>query len=117
MRSKSRLLLSVILAVLLVMPLGSTIRAQQPPQGIPPAFEPLINRIRDALKLNEEQIGELRKVLIKHGPKLAELRNRAQTNPYLPGLQAEVDKEQKAIREEIDLFLDEDQKGKFASVD
>src|SRR5262249_57303300 len=117
MRSKSCLILSVILAAVLVAPIGSTTRAQQTPQGIPPAFEPLINRIREALKLNEEQTSDLRKVLIKHGPRLAELRNRAQANPYAPGLQAEVDKELKAIREEIDSFLDEDQKGKFASVD
>jgi uncharacterized protein (DUF1800 family) len=67
--------------------------------------------------LNDQQVSDLRTVLTKHAPRLLELRNRAQTNPYAPGLQTEADKEQKAIREELSVFLDEDQKGKLASID
>jgi uncharacterized protein (DUF1800 family) len=118
MRSKIRLVLSVYLAVVLVAPIISKTQAlQQPPQAPAQAFEPLLNRIRDALKLNETQAGELQKLLVKHAPKLMELRNRAQANPYAPGLQPEVEKEQKAIREELSGLLDEDQKGKLAGVD
>jgi uncharacterized protein (DUF1800 family) len=117
MRSKIRLSLTVALAVVLVAPIVSTTHAQQPPQGVAQALEPFVNRIRDGLKLNEEQVGELRKILTNHAPKLAELRNRAQANPYAPGLQTDVDKEQKAIREELSALLDEDQKGKLASFD
>jgi len=118
MRSTIRLVLIVVLALALVAPVTTRIQAaQQPPQPPATAFEPLVNRIRDSLKLNEEQVSEFRNVLAKHAPKLLELRNRAQANPYAPGLQTEVEKEQKAIREELSAFLDEDQKGKLASVD
>jgi uncharacterized protein (DUF1800 family) len=114
---KIRLYISSLLAVVLIASVVPISRAQQPPQSPAQAFEPLVNRIRDALKLNEEQVGEVRNVLAKHAPKLQELRNRAQANQYAPGLQTEVEKEQKAIRDELSAFLDEDQKGKLASVD
>ena len=115
MRSKARSLLPLIVAAVLVAPIIRPTHAAQQPPG--QAFEPLVNRVRDGLKLNEVQAGELRKLLLKHAPKLMELRNRAQTNPYAPGLQPEVEKEQKAIRDELSELLDEDQKGKLASVD
>ncbi len=117
MRSNTRLALAVFLALVLVAPIASTARAAQQPQGPTQAFEPLVNRIRDGLKLNETQVNELRQLLVKHAPKLMELRNRAQANPYAPGLQPEAEKEQKAIRDELSEVLDEDQKGKLASVD
>jgi len=114
MRSTIRLAAIVLVAASLIAPIvPGTHAAQQPPQ----AFEPVISRIREALKLNDQQVSELRTVLTKHAPKLLELRNRAQTNPYAPGLQTEFDKEQKAIREDLSAFLDEDQKGKLANVD
>ena len=118
MRSTIRLVVAIVLAVSPVAPVTSTTRAgQQPAQGPTQAFEPLIARLRDGLKLSETQVGELRKLLMKRAPKLIELRNRAQANPYAPGLQAESEKEQKAIREELSELLDEDQKGKLAGVD
>ena len=118
MRSTTRLSIIILIAVLLIAPImPGTRAAQQPPQAPPQAFEPLVNRIRDALKLNEQQVGELRAVLTAHAQKLSELRNRAQANPYAPGLQTELDKEQRAIRDELSAYLDEDQKGKLASVD
>ncbi|MEK6324261.1 MAG: DUF1800 domain-containing protein [Acidobacteriota bacterium] len=118
MRSKRRLILPLFIAAVLTAPIFSTTRAgQQPPQAPVQAFEPFVNRIRDGLKLNEAQVGEMRKMLIKHGPKLVELRSRAQANPYAPALQADVEKEQKAIREELSELLDEDQKGKLAGID
>lgn len=95
----------------------ATAHAQKPQQSNPPPFEQLVNRMRDALSLNERQVGELREILIKHAQRLIELRNRAQATPYAPGLQSEVDKEQRAIRDELSTFLDEDQKAKLASVD
>jgi uncharacterized protein (DUF1800 family) len=118
MKSKASRALPFFLAVILVAPILSTTRAaQQPPQPPAQIFEPLIKRIRDGLMLNEAQTGELRNLLIKHTPKLMELRARAQTNPYAPGLQPDVDKEQKAIREELSALLGDDQKGKLTSVD
>lgn len=118
MRSPIRLSLTIVLAAVLLAPvIPGTRAAPQLPQTSPQAFEPLVNRIREALKLNDRQVGELRTVLTNHASKLVALRNRAQTNPYAPGLQTEVDQEQKAIREELSAFLDEDQKGKLASVD
>src|SRR5436190_20630967 len=118
MRSSIRLSLIVLVAIVSIAPVVSrTHAAQNPPQAAPQAFEPLVNRIREALKLSEQQVDELRTVLTAHAPKLFELRNRAQANPYAPGLQTELDKEQKAIRDELSAYLDEDQKGKLASVD
>jgi len=117
MRSNVRLVLPFILSVGLVAPIISTTHAAQQPQAPAQAFEPLVNRMRDGLKLNETQVGELRTILTTHAAKLVELRSRAQANPYAPGLQTEVDKEQKAIRDEFSPFLDEDQKGKLQSID
>jgi len=117
MRSNVRLVLPFILSVVLLAPIISTTHAAQQPQAPAQAFEPLVNRMRDGLKLNETQVGELRTILTTHAAKLVELRSRAQANPYAPGLQTEVDKEQKAIRDELSPFLDEDQKGKLQSID
>ena len=118
MRARTRLFLPLFIVAVLTAPIfPASHAAQQPPQATAQAFEPIINRIRDGLKLNEAQIGELRKILATHAAKLAELRNRAQATPYAPGLQSEVDKEQKAIRDELSPFLDEDQKGKLQSID
>jgi|GEM_PF-32329 len=88
--------------------------AQQPP---PSPLEPLVTRIRDGLKLNEDQVRELRQVFAKHEPKINELRRRAQTNPYAPGLQPDTDKEQRAIRDEMAAFLNDEQKEKLTSFD
>jgi uncharacterized protein (DUF1800 family) len=118
MRPRTRLFLPLFITAVLTAPMfPATHASQQPPQPPAQAFDPLVNRIRDGLKLNEAQVGELRKILATHTAKLAELRNRAQANPYAPGLQGEVDKEQKAIRDELSPFLDEDQKGKIQSID
>ncbi len=117
MRSTVRLSLLVLVALALTAPIISTTLAQQPSPAPPQAFEPFVNRVREALKLTDQQVGELRTVLTKHAPRLLELRNRAQANAYAPGLQTEADKEQKAIREELSAFLDEEQKGKLATVD
>jgi len=114
MRTNTRSLLVFLIVFVLIAPIARPASAGQQPNQ---PFEPLINRLREGLKLNDAQADDLRKLLIKHAPKLMELRNRAQTNPYAPGLQPEVDKEQKAIREEFSEVLDEDQKGKLASVD
>jgi uncharacterized protein (DUF1800 family) len=118
MRSTIRLMLPVFLVAALLAPVISTTHAaQQPTEAPPKPFDPMVNRIRDTLKLNETQVAELRTLLVRHAPKLMELRNRAQVNPYTPGLQAEVEKELKDIREELSGLLDEDQKGKLAAVD
>ena len=117
MRAKTRFSLAIFLVMVLVAPLNWVHAAQQPPNASPQAFEPLVNRIREVLKLNETQVGELRQLLIKHGPKLMELRNRAQVNPYAPGLQPEAAKEQRAIQEELSGVLEEDQKTRLAGVD
>jgi len=117
MRSDLRLLLCVSLAWALLSPISPAIQARQTAQANAQAVEPLINRIRDALKLSDEQAGRLREILAAHGPRLIELRARAQTNPYAPGLQTEVEKEQREIREELSAVLDEAQKSKFAGVD
>lgn len=118
MRPRTRLFLPLFISAILTAPMSPATRAaQQPAQPQAQTFEPLINRIRDGLKLDEAQVGELRKLLATHSAKLAELRNRAQASPYAPGLQSEVDKEQKAIRDEMRPFLDEDQKGKLESID
>ncbi|HXU35794.1 MAG TPA: DUF1800 domain-containing protein [Blastocatellia bacterium] len=116
MRSTVRLSLVVLVTLALTAPIIPSTLAQQPPPA-PQAFEPFVNRVREALKLTDQQVAELRNVLTKHTPRLLELRNRAQANAYAPGLQTEADKEQKAIREELSAFLDEEQKGKLATLD
>jgi uncharacterized protein (DUF1800 family) len=113
MKSTVGRFLSVFIAVALAAP---NFAAQQPQPSGPP-FEPLITRIRDSLKLNPTQVDEFRKLLIRHAPKLFELRRRAQANPYAPGLLPEVEKEQRDIRDELTDLLDEEQKGKLAGVD
>jgi len=112
MKPHSRLVALAVLIALLLAPLN--LIAQSPP---PQAVEQFITRIRDGLKLNEDQVKELRQVLSKHAPKYVELRRRAQANPYQPGLAPEIDKEQNAIRDEFAAFLDEDQKAKLAGLD
>ena len=88
---------------------------QQSPQAR--AFDPFVNRVRDGLKLNDDQVATLRQILARHAPRVNELRQRAQSNPYAPMLGQEVDKEQRAIREELAEVLDEQQKGLLASFD
>jgi len=110
MRFNTRPVLSLVLVFVLVSPLIAFAQTAPP-------FEPFVTRIRDALKLTGDQVKELRQILAKHEPKITELRRRAQTNPYASGLGPEVEQEQRAIREELTAYLDEDQKGKLASVD
>jgi uncharacterized protein (DUF1800 family) len=118
MQSKLRPFLSLFIAAVLTTPIfPATQAAQQPSQPPGQTLDPFVNRIREGLKLNDAQVAEMRNVLSKHGPKLVELRGRAQSNPYGTALRAEIEKEQNAIREEIGQFLDEDQKGKLASID
>ncbi|MEK6301700.1 MAG: DUF1800 family protein [Acidobacteriota bacterium] len=111
MRFNMRKVLSTVLA-LVINSTSNTAFAQAPQ-----TFEPFVARIRDSLKLTDDQVKELRQILSKHEPKIAELRRRAQANPYAPGLGSEVEKEQRAIREELAASLDDEQKGKLASVD
>jgi uncharacterized protein (DUF1800 family) len=116
MQSSSRLLaLLTLFSVLLtsIIPAASAARQQQSAQP----FEQFANRVRDALKLSEQQLGEFRQILIKHEPKIVELRRRAQANPYAPGLLPEVQREQNAIRDELAAHLDDEQKGKLAGID
>jgi uncharacterized protein (DUF1800 family) len=87
--------------------------AQQPAQQ----FEQFVARVRDALKLNEEQVGQLRQILAKHEPKIVELRRRAQAAPFAPSLPPEIEKERAAIREELATFLNDEQKAKLSTVD
>lgn len=78
MKSRSRLLVLPILVSLLLTPFNSFAQSGQQAQP----FEPFVTRIREGLKLNEEQVGQLRLVLAKHEPKITELRRRAQATPY-----------------------------------
>ncbi len=109
----SRLFVLPVLISLLLTPLSAIAQSIQQPQP----FEPFVTKIRDGLKLNEEQVEKLRQVLVKHEPKITELRRRAQATPYAPGLPPEIEKEQSAIRDEIAAFLTDEQKARLASVD
>jgi uncharacterized protein (DUF1800 family) len=80
-------------------------------------LEPLVNRIREALSLNEEQVGQLRAIFAKYAPKIIELRNRLQSQPYSPQLHAEVESCQRAMREELAPHLNDEQKRKLANLD
>ena len=111
MRFSLRRVLSTGLAIV-VISTSNSVFAQAPQ-----AFEPFVARIRDSLKLNEDQVITLRQILAQHEPKIAELRRRAQANPYAPGLGPEVESEQRAIREQLAMSLNEEQKGKLASID
>src|SRR5438105_330591 len=81
MKSHSRLLALAVLVSLLA-PLS--VIAQGPPPPPPQAIEQFVARLRDGLKLNDEQLHQLRQVLSQHESKYLELRRRAQTNPYQP---------------------------------
>ena len=113
MKLRSRRLALALASVLILQVVPATRAAQQPAQP----FEQFVARVRDGLKLDEEQVGQLRQVLAKHEPKIIELRRRAQAAPYAPGLLPEVAKEQGAIRDEIAAFLNDEQKAKLSSID
>jgi uncharacterized protein (DUF1800 family) len=90
---------------------------QPPPQALAQILDQYVTRHRQQLGLNEEQVGSLRQILASHGPSLTELRGRAQVQPYSPQLIADIDREQRAIRDELGTFLNDEQKGKLAGVD
>jgi uncharacterized protein (DUF1800 family) len=79
-------------------------------------FEPLINRISQALALNQDQVAALRQILAAHAPKITEFQRRAQSQPFSPQLQRDVDEEQRAIREEFSAHLSDEQKSKLAAL-
>ena len=93
--------------------LGQSVAQQQ---GNNPV-DAFVARLRDALTLSDEQVAALRKTLASHAAKVNDLRRRAQGQPYSIQLQAEVEREQRAIREEITALLNEDQKSKLPTVD
>ena len=115
MISRSRSVIFPVLISFLLAPFHAFAQAQPPaPQQ---AMDQFVMRVRNGLKLNDEQVNELRQVLSRHEQKYLDLRRRAQINPYAPGLMPEIQKEQNAIRDEFAAFLDEDQKAKFTTVD
>ena len=86
-------------------------------QQAPAQLEQYVTRLRDALSLGGEQVAALRTILASHAAKVNDLRRRAQTPPYSPQLQAEVEREQRAIRDEITALLNDEQKPKLTGLD
>jgi uncharacterized protein (DUF1800 family) len=113
MKLHSRFVALAILASLLLVSPRALAQGPPPQQSV----EQFVTRLRDGLKLNDEQVKGLRQVLAKHESKYVELRRRAQANPYQPGLVLEIQKEQQAIRDELAVLLDDDQKAKLATLD
>jgi uncharacterized protein (DUF1800 family) len=113
MNLRSRCFAPALAFLLILQALPIARAAQQPAQQ----FEQFVARVRDALKLNEEQVGQLRQTLARHETKITELRRRAQAAPFAPSLLPEIEKEQTAIREELAAFLSDEQKAKLSSVD
>src|ERR1051326_4670025 len=72
MKLHSRLVALLVFFSLLLTPLSVIAQTPPPPQAV----EQFIKRIRDGLKLNDDQVNELRQVLSKHESKYLELRRR-----------------------------------------
>jgi uncharacterized protein DUF1800 len=118
MRFIARLLFIAAVAAGLLTPVtGLICAAQQAPQQLPQILDQYVARLRQQLGLSDEQVGSLRQILTNHGPTLIELRGRAQAQPYSPQLIADIDREQRAIREDLSAFLNEEQKAKLAGAD
>jgi len=100
---------------LVVILFGQSVLVAAQTPGQP--FDPIVKRLHDTLNLNDKQLSDVRSVFERHADKVAELRSRARMNPYNPQLPPEVDREQRAIRDEIEALLDEDQREKLARVD
>lgn len=100
-----------LLASVLIAPV-TAVKAQQDAR----LFEPLINRISQALALTSDQVAALRQILAAHAPKISELQRRAQSQPFSPQLQRDVEQEQRAFREELAAHLSDEQKTKLASL-
>ncbi|MEW6212974.1 MAG: DUF1800 domain-containing protein [Acidobacteriota bacterium] len=98
-----------ILSLALIAP---TVSAQQDSA----LFDPLITRISQALSLNADQVAALRRILDAHAAKVIELQRRARSQPFSPQLQADVEQEQRAIREEFSAHLTDEQKTKLTSL-
>jgi uncharacterized protein (DUF1800 family) len=104
---------------MLSAPVGIMTHAAQQPQAQAQAqmVDQYVARAREQLTLSEEQVTALRQLLAGHATRLGELRGRAQTQAYSLQLVADVDREQKAIRDEMAVFLTEEQKSRLANAD
>jgi uncharacterized protein (DUF1800 family) len=118
MRFKARLFLVAALATSLSAPVTTVTRAaQQPPPAQAQMFDQYVARAREQLTLTEEQVTALRQLLAGHTTRLGELRARSQTQAYSLQLVADIDREQKAIRDEMAAFLTEEQKARLTNAD
>lgn len=93
----------------------TSIPAQQAGRQDP--LEAFITRIRDGLSLSVEQTTQFRDSLARRATKMLEFRRRLQTEPYSLVLQAEIEAEQRAIREELTAFLSDEQKTRLPGLD
>ncbi len=98
-----------IIAVLLLAQLPAY--AQQPL-----TLEPSVKRLHDNLALTDEQTRQAREVLNKHLQEISDLQQRAQKSPYSQKLQLDVQKLETTLREEMSVFLSDEQKAKLPRV-
>ena len=119
MRFHARLFLVAALATALSAPISMVTQAAQqpPPQAQTQMLDPYVARAREQLTLTEEQVTALRQLLAGHATRLGDLRARSQTQAYSLQLIADIDREQKAIRDEMAGFLTEEQKARLANAD
>jgi uncharacterized protein (DUF1800 family) len=111
MRKNGRLLPSAFLLLSLSFANVASIPAQQGPP-----FEPLVTRLRETLKLDDQQATALRQILVKRATEIAALRRRAEAAPFAPELQQENTRLQQAVREELSALLNEEQKPLLAPI-
>ena len=76
-------------------------------------LDPIVNKTTAAINLRPDQAAQFRELLRSHSATLTELKSRLRQQPYLPGLLADLDNEQKSIKGELTRLLDEDQKTKL----
>ena len=117
MRLKIRLGMFLAFWSALIAPFNGVISAAQQRPQQPQAPEAFVARVRQQLDLNDDQTAEFRKILAKRMQKITELRNRSRNQPYSPLLQAEVEAEQTAMKEDLTTFLSKDQKDKLVTAD
>jgi uncharacterized protein (DUF1800 family) len=80
-------------------------------------IDPVVKKVTEALGLNSEQVGQFRGIIESRLDKLTDLRNRLRNQPYSPRFVADLDAEDKSIKEQLEPLLNEDQKAKLASFD
>ncbi|HEY6332682.1 MAG TPA: DUF1800 family protein [Blastocatellia bacterium] len=80
-------------------------------------IDPVVKRVTEALDLKPDQVSQFRDILQTRLDKLTDLRNRLRNQPYSPRFVADLEAENKSVKEQLVPLLTDDQKAKVAAFD